>query len=469
MQAAAPQDRKGSLDRNDRGSHVYVVLISMVAAVGGFLFGYDLAVVSGAIIFLQKQFSLSTYAVGFAIGSAQIGCIVAPFFAGSLTDAWGRKRSLMAAALLFAIAAAGTALPRTMFEFNAFRIVAGAAIGLASMVSPMYIAEVSPAGIRGRLVSLNQFAIVIGAMSSYGVSYLFSFSGNWRAMFACAAIPALALMIGLLWIPESPRWLMEKGRFPEALHVMTRVEGAASAHQEVELVRETIASEKGTWGELLGPGVRTALLVGVALCVFQGWSGGTAVNFYAPLIFQKAGSSGASGAILQTFLLNISSLVFTTVALILVDVVGRRPLLLTGSLGMAGTLALLGYFLRGGVPGIYPVVTVFLFNMFYQISIAPLAWLILSEIFPTRLRARGQSAGTLAVWASTYLSNQFLGPMMGYFEKTFGSVGPAFWVFAVICICIFLFGWKMVPETKQMGLEEIAKWWQRSERTSRVV
>ncbi len=456
------------MSTKDNGDRLYVFLIAMVAAVGGYLFGYDLAVVSGAIIFLKRQFSLTTFGVGFAIGSAQIGCIAAPFYSGWLTDRWGRKRSLMAAALLFAIAAAGTALPRTMFEFNAFRIVAGAAIGMASMVSPMYIAEVSPAAIRGRLVSMNQFAIVIGAMSSYGVSYLFSFSGNWRAMFACAAIPALALMIGLLWIPESPRWLTEKNRFSEAVAVMTRVEGAATAQKEVNEIRETIAAEKGTWGELLGPGVRTALLVGVALCFFQGWSGGTAVNFYAPLIFQKAGSIGASSAILQTFLLNISSLVFTTIALMLVDVVGRRPLLLTGSLGMAGTLGLLGYFLSSGVPGIYSVLTVFLFNMFYQISIAPLAWLILSEIFPTRLRARGQSAGTLAVWASTYLSNQFLGPMMGYFEKTFGSVGPAFWVFACVCVCIFWFGWKMVPETKQKGLEEIAQWWQHSQRTTQV-
>jgi SP family arabinose:H+ symporter-like MFS transporter len=453
------------LTNNDRGDRLYVFLIATVAAVGGFLFGYDLAVVSGAIIFLQKQFSLSTYAVGFAIGSAQIGCIAAPFFASTLAERWGRKRSLMAAACLFAIAAVGTALPRTMFEFNLFRIVAGAAIGLASVVSPMYIAEIAPASIRGRLVSMNQFAIVIGAMSSFGVSYLFSFSGNWRAMFACAAIPALALMIGLVWIPESPRWLMEKSRFSEAVTVMTRIEGSASAQREISAIRETIAAEKGTWRELLGPGVRIALLVGVALCFFQGWSGGTAVNFYAPLIFQKAGSSGASGAILQTLMLNVSSLVFTTVALILVDVAGRRPLLLTGSLGMAAMLILLGFFLRGGVPGLYPVITVFLFNMFYQISIAPLAWLILSEIFPTRLRSRGQSVGTLAVWVSTYLSNQFLGPMMGYFERTFGSIGPAFWIFAAVCVCIFLFGWKMVPETKQKRLEEIAQWWQPSART----
>jgi MFS transporter, SP family, arabinose:H+ symporter len=444
----------------ERGDRLYVFLVSVVAAVGGFLFGYDLAVVSGAIIFLQKQFSLNTYQVGFAIGSAQIGCIIAPFFAGQVSDSWGRKKTLLAAAVLFTIAAMGTALPRNMTEFNAFRIVAGVAIGLASVVSPMYIAEIAPATIRGRLVGVNQFAIVIGAMVSYGVSYLFSFSGNWRAMFACAAIPAVALVVGLFFIPESPRWMAEKGRFDDAFRVMARIEGKTGAEKGIVAMRETIAAERGTWRELLGPGIRMALIVGTALCFFQGWTGGTAVNFYAPLIFQKASSLGASGAILQTFLLNVSSLVFTTVALILVDVVGRRPLLLVGSAGMTVMLFFLGFCIYRNLPGIYSVISVFGFNMFFQISIAPLAWLILSEVFPVRLRAKGQSVGTLAIWVSTYLSNQFLGPMMSYFEKAFGSVGPAFWVFALVCAVLFVFGWKMVPETKQRSLEEIAGWWQ---------
>lgn len=444
----------------DRGDKVYVLLVSVVAATGGFLFGYDLAVVSGAIIFLQKQFALSTYQVGFAIGSAQIGCIFAPFFAGQVSDRWGRKKTLFAAALLFAIAAIGTAVPRNMIEFNAFRIIAGVAIGLASVVSPMYIAEISPAAIRGRLVSMNQFAIVIGAMSSYGVSYLFSFSGNWRMMFACAAIPTMALMIGLLFIPESPRWLAQKGKFDGAFKVMEKIEGTVSAEREIKAMRSAVATEDGTWNELLLPGIRMALIVGVTLCFLQGWSGGAAVNFYAPLIFQKASSLGASGAIFQTLMLNVSSLVFTTIALFLVDIVGRRPMLLTGAVGMAAAHVFLGFCLYRNLPGIYTVVAVFVFNMFFQISIAPLAWLILSEIFPTRLRAKGQSVGTLAVWVSTYLSNQFLGPIMGYFEKRFGSVGPAFWIFAVVCVFIFVFGWTSVPETKRRSLEEIAGWWQ---------
>jgi SP family arabinose:H+ symporter-like MFS transporter len=244
------------------------------------------------------------------------------------------------------------------------------------------------------------------------------------------------------------------------LRIMARVEGRTHAEQEIMAIRYTMAAESGTWGELLWPGVRMALVVGVALCFFQGWSGGAAVNFYAPLIFQKASAVGASTAILETLLLNVSSLVFTTVSLFLLDIVGRRPMLLVGAAGMALSHIFLGLALYRQLPGIYIVIAVFSFNIFFQISIGPIAWLILSEIFPVRLRAKGQSAGTLAVWVSTYLSNQFMGPLMGYFEKTFGSVGPVFWVFAVVCAGLFLFGWKMVPETKQRSLEEIAGWWQ---------
>jgi SP family arabinose:H+ symporter-like MFS transporter len=279
-------------------------------------------------------------------------------------------------------------------------------------------------------------------------------------MFACAAIPTIALMIGVIFIPESPRWLAQKGRFDGAFAVMSRIEGKAKAGQELHALKDSLATQEGSWRELLWPGMRMALIVGVGLCFLQGWSGGAAVNFYAPLIFQKASSVGASGAIFQTLMLNVSSLVFTTAALFMVDIVGRRPMLLVGAIGMALSHAFLGLCLYKEFPGGYTVAAVFLFNMFFQISMGPLAWLILSEIFPTHLRAKGQSAGTLAVWVSTYLSNQFLGPVMNYFQNKFGSVGPAFWIFGILCVFILIFGWKLVPETKQRSLEEIAAWWQ---------
>jgi SP family arabinose:H+ symporter-like MFS transporter len=244
---------------------------------------------------------------------------------------------------------------------------------------------------------------------------------------------------------------------------LQRIDGRAKAERDIAEIKTTLAEEKGTWSELVSPGTRMALIVGTGLCLFQGWSGGTAVNFYAPLIFQRASSVGASRAILWTLLLNVSSVLLTTLTMFLVDKVGRRPLLLIGSAGMALALFSLGIALQSNVPGIYAILFVFLFNMFYQISVAPLAWLILSEIFPMRLRARGQSIGTLAVWVSTYLSDQFLAPMMTFFQTRFGSVGPAFWVFGVVCVGILLFGWTLVPETKQRSLEEIASWWHRRE------
>jgi MFS transporter, SP family, arabinose:H+ symporter len=265
----------------------------------------------------------------------------------------------------------------------------------------------------------------------------------------------------LFVIPESPRWLAQKSRFDSAFRVMSRIEGVSRAKAEMTALRETLETNGGAWREMLSPAVRMALVVGVGLCFLQGWSGGAAVNFYAPLIFKKVSSVGASEAIFQALMLNVSSLVFTTVALVLVDAVGRRPMLLVGASGMAASQFFLGLCLHQNLPGLYTVIAVFAFNMFFQISMGPLAWLVLSEIFPTRLRAKGQSLGTLAVWVSTYLSNQFLGPVMSYFEKTFGSVGPAFWIFAALCVFIFVFGWRFVPETKQRTLEEIAESWQR--------
>ncbi len=443
----------------NQGSTAYVYFAALVAAAGGFLFGYDLAVVSGAIIFLKKQFALSPVEVGFAIGSAQIGCMLAPLLAGPMSDRWGRKKTLVVAGWLFGISAVGTAFPHNMVEFNAFRIAAGVGIGMASVVSPMYIAEIAPARNRGRLISLNQFCIVIGAMTSYAVAYIFSFSGNWRFMFASALVPSLAFLIGLVFVPESPRWLAQKDRLDEARDILTKIDGAANADAEIVAITQTLSTESGGWRELFRPGIRTALLVGTSLCLLQGWTGGTAINFYAPMIFQQAGFSRPSDALLLTLLMNGTSFICTVFTLLVVDRIGRRPLLLIGTAGMAMGEALLGLSLHTGHTGMPTVLALFLSNLFYQISIAPLAWMILSEIFPTRARANGQAVGTFAIWIGTYTSNQFLGPLMNYFEKAFGSTAGAFWVFAAVSAITCLFGQRMVPETKGRTLEEIAHFW----------
>ena len=443
----------------NQGSTAFVYFAALVAAAGGFLFGYDLAVVSGAIIFLKKQFALSPVEVGFAIGSAQIGCMLAPLLAGPMSDRWGRKKTLAVAGFLFGISAVGTAFPQNMTQFNAFRIAAGVGIGMASVVSPMYIAEIAPARNRGKLVSLNQFCIVIGAMSSYGVAYLFAGTGNWRLMFASALIPSVAFLVGLIFVPESPRWLTQKNRVEEARGILAKIDGAANADIEITAITQTLSTESGGWRELFGPGVRIALLVGTSLCLLQGWTGGTAINFYAPMIFQQAGFSKPSDALLLTLLMNGTSFICTVFTLLAVDRLGRRPLLLVGTAGMAMGEALLGISLHTGHTGMPTVAALFLSNIFYQISIAPLAWMILSEIFPTRARANGQAVGTFAVWIGTYTSNQFLGPLMNYFERMFGSTAGAFWVFAAVSAITCLFGQRMVPETKGRTLEEIAHFW----------
>ncbi len=443
----------------EQGSKAYVYFGSLVAAIGGFLFGYVMMIVSGAIIFLKRDFHLSDMQVGFAVASANIGCIVGPLIAGAISDRWGRKVTFFLSSLFFLISSLGTAISRNMTEYNIFRILAGLGVGLVSVVAPMYIAEISPRRIRGSLVSLNQFAIVTGALLSYATAYGLSFSGNWRWMFGSALLPSVLFLIGLGFIPQSPRWLAQKKRFREALKILTRIDGRANAELEIAAMRDVASESDASVWELFRPGTRSALLVGTGLCFFNGWCGMTAIFFYAPIIYQKAGFTGASGAIFQALLLNILALLCTVTALVLVDRAGRKPLLLVGTAGMALGQILLGLCFHLGLTGLYVVAAMFLCNIFYQISLAPLAWLVLSEVFPMRVRALGQSMGALVIWSSTYIVTQILGPLIGYLERSFGSAAGAFWLFSAVCVVAFIFSLKLVPETKGKSLEEIAAFW----------
>jgi len=450
---------KTALDPQNQASRAYVYLISLVAAVGGLLFGYDLSIISGAVIFLEKEFSLTAMQLGLAMGSASLGCIPGPLVAGWISDRIGRKRSLVVAALLFGVGAVGSAFSHDVTHFSAYRIVGGVGVGMASVVSPMYIAEVAPARLRGRLVSLYQLAIVIGSTSSIVVSYFFSFSGNWRGMFLSMLAPIVVLLVGLLFVPESPRWLVEDGRDQEAYEILARVDGPPNADSEMKEIKAAISAESGTILELFQPGIRIALLIAVALGIFQQWTGVSPITFYAPIIFQKAGFRLASDALLQTIVFNICNLVCTVTALLIVDRVGRRPLLLMGTAGMVLGQLLLGTFFWFDLTGIYVVFALFLCVGTYAMSLAPMTWLIMSEIFPTRLRAKGQAAGSLAVWVATYSSTQFMAPTMRYMEQHFGSVAGMFWVYSVACVLALLFGWRFVPETKGRSLEEIGRSW----------
>ncbi len=450
----------GPLQESAEIRRTYVYVISAIAAMGGFLFGYDLDVIIGALIFLQKQFLLDPKQTGFAVSCASIGCIIGPLFGGPTADRLGRKKTLLVTALIFSVGTIGTVFPRTIAQFDFFRIVGGVGIGLASVTSPMYIAEIAPARLRGRLVTVNQLAIVGGALSSIIISYFLSHSGNWRAMFAYELVPVLLFLVGLFFVPESPRWLLEKKRVEEAWRVLEKIYLSASAvEQEMEVMLQAGLEEVGTFAELLRPGIRKALLIAAALAIFQQMTGASPLTFYLPIIFQQAGFKSASDAIFQTVLLNIWDVFCTILAMWLVERLGRRPLLLIGITGMGCSLTLVGFFFARHATGEIVVAVMMLCIGFYIISLAPLAWLIMSEIFPTRLRGKAMAVASIFLWAATFAGAQILPVLSDFMQRHFSSIAGVFWTFAVVCIIALVFCWHMVPETKGRSLEEIGRSW----------
>ena len=446
-------------DSNRTVRKSYLYFVAVVAAVGGFIFGYDLSIIAGASLFLKEEFALTPFWLGFAVSSAVIGCIIGPLAGGGLTDRWGRKKALYLCAILFGVSAIGTALPRTMLEFYIFRILGGMGVGLASIVSPMYIAEVAPARMRGRLVLVNQLAIVVGSLASIIVSYFLSLSGSWRWMFASELVPIVVLLIGLTLVPESPRWFAQMNRNDAALAVLTRIGGYQYADLEMARIARSLKQKTAGFAELFRPGMRTALLIALTLAVLQQFSGTSPLLFHTSLIFQRAGFENISDAILQSIIVNIWNLTWTAIGLWAVDRFGRRPLLLTGTTAMAIGFALMGIFFYFDLAGLYFLLTMFLVVGGYVISLAPLAWLIMSEIFPTHLRAKAMQLAALGLWVSAFLGALVLPPMMSYFKETFGTEAGAFWIFMAVCIFSIVFGWRMVPETKGRSLEEIGESW----------
>jgi len=450
-EAAAPRAKSAG--------NLYVYLISLVAAVGGFLLTYDVVIMSGGIIFLKKEFNLSPLAVGFSMTSAMIACFFSPSFGGWLSDRLGRKKTLLLSAALFGVSAIGTALPRNIVEFNVFRILGGFGVGAACIVSPMYIAEVAPPTIRGRLVLLTQVANVVGEIASYLVAYYLSFSGNWRWMFGSTTVPVACFTAALLFVPESPRWLMQKDREQEAFDILNRIDGEHSAHAEMIAIRDSLVEKSCRLKDLLMPGIRIALLIAIGLAVFQQLDGVTVLIFYAPIIMQQAGFPQASEAIRVTTIVGIWNLICTFAAVWLIDRVGRRPLLLYGTLGMAGGLTAMGIFFHLHITGPVVPLVMMIAVAAYVMSMAPVAWLIMSEIFPNHMRGKGMAVASTALWIASFGAN-FLFPLMtAYSEKHYGSAASAFWLFAVVCLVTFVFCWWLVPETKGRSLEEIGQSW----------
>jgi len=451
----------------DRGSVAYVSLLAGVAALGGLLFGYDTAVISGTIGFLRTRFELSPFWEGWTVSNVLVGCMVGAALAGPLSDRFGRKRILLLSAVLFAVSALGSALPRNLVELVAARFVGGLGVGMASMLSPLYIAEVSPARLRGRLVSLNQITIISGMLVIAVVNWLIAQNApseqwnvgvGWRWMFGSEVLPALLFLACLFAVPESPRWLTKQGREAEAMQVLTRIGGTDEARFAMGQIKEAIALESGSFRELFQPGVRVALVIAVVLAVLQQVTGINAVMYYAPEIFKSSGAEvSAAQALLQTVAVQAVNVLFTLVAIWVVDRWGRKPLLLITSAAMGVSLVLLGGAFQLGLPSRWIFLYTLLYVASFAVAMGPVVWVVLSEIFPTRIRGRAMAVATVALWIACFAVSQTVPTMF----KDLGH--PAtFWTYAAMCAVSFVFVARFVPETKGKTLEEIERGWLRS-------
>ncbi len=451
----------------ERGSIVYVMVVCMVAALGGLLFGYDTGVINGAIGPLKAHFVLDASWAGWATGCALVGCAIGAAIAGVLSDWLGRKKVLILSAILFFISAVGTALPKNITTFIIYRIIGGLGVGAASMSSPMYIAEISPARIRGRMVSVNQFAIVTGFLVVYFVNYFIALQGDqmwnqesgWRWMFGSEALPALLLLVLLFFVPESPRWLTKQNRSEEALEILTRVNGAEYAKTELLEIKDAIAHESGSLKQLFQPGMKIVLVIGIVLAVLQQVTGINVFLYFGTEIFKKMGSE-TNAALLQTVVVGAVNLTFTIVAIWMVDRLGRKPLMMIGSVGMG--LSLLGMGLMAYVQKTDLWVLLFILGYIacFALSVGPVTWVILSEIFPTRIRGRAMAIATVCLWVANYVVSQTF-PMMeenNWLLEKFHHAFP-FWLYGIFCVVLVIFVWRFVPETKGKTLEEIEKHW----------
>lgn len=440
----------------------YVIMISVVAAIGGLLFGYDTAVIAGAIGSIQTKFQLTPALTGWAASSAIWGCIIGVIFAGVLSDKFGRKKVLILSAILFAISAVGSSIPSNLTQFVLARLVGGFGVGIASMLSPMYISEIAPAKIRGTLVTLYQLAIVLGINLIYFINLKIAAAGDaqwnldtgWRIMLGSEVIPALLFFVLLLFIPESPRWLISKGKTNDATAILEKLNGREKATTLLNEIQESFKEEKGSIKELFKPGLRIAMVVGMFLALFSQITGINAIIYYAPEIFKSVGF-GTDSAMFQTVIIGVVNTIFTFVAIAYIDKYGRRTLLLWGITGMIiclGGVGLIFYFELSAGPWLLMFILGFIAS--FAMSLGPIPWVLISEIFPTKIRGIAMSISVLMVWIGVVLITQ-LTPML------LDSVGGAFtfWIFMFNAIILIIFTYKMIPETKGKTLEEIGKMW----------
>ena len=432
-----------------------LLIFSTAAALGGLLFGFDTGVISGAIHFIKIEFNLNAYQEGFAVSNLMVACVIGALLAGPIADWTGRKKVLILCAVLFTVSAILSALPRSFTELVIARFIGGMGVGMASVVSPMYIAEISPAKIRGRLVALNQLAIVVGILLSYLSNWLLVDTGinNWRYMLVAEILPAITFLVGLFFIPESPRWLTKEGLEKEALDVLNIVAGEANSDHELQEVKKSLAEKSTSLKELLHPSLRRVLIVGILFSLFAHITGIDTIIYYGPIIFLESGFKTDS-ALLASVMIGITNLIFTFVGMAMVDKAGRKFLLLVGLAGMGISMTLVGLCMQSDmISAKWTLLWIMTYIASFAMSIGVVIWVYLSEIYPTRVRGQALSVATMVLWLGNVILTQLFPVMM----ERFG--GGTFYIFSFICLLAFIFTWTMVKETKGVSLEEIEEMW----------
>ncbi len=437
---------------------LYLYFICLIATMGGLMFGFDVAIISGAVPFIQPYFGWNELELGWGVSSLLVGAIIGAFGSGVFSDMFGRKKVLIVVALFFAASCTFTALATSSVMFISARLFGGLAVGAASVLSPMYVAEVAPPKNRGMLVSAYQLAIVLGILCSYTINYgLHNIDNNWRWMFATGIVPSVLFFVGLFFIPESPRWLYKAGRTKESQDVLTRIGGESLAKAEILEIAESLKvnSETVSSSDLFKPSVRKVLIIGFILAVLVQISGINTVIDYAPKILLAAGVE-INNALLQTSLVGLINFIFTFVAIMFIDKAGRRSLYLIGSMGMVVTLLMLAVSFYLKMEGIFTLICILMFIAFFASCIGPVFWTLVSEIFPNRIRGKALAFASFTQWVFNFL-------VVLLFPHFLASIGGAktFLFLAVMSLLQWLFTYKYVPETKGKSLEEIEHLWDR--------
>lgn len=434
----------------------FVLLLTATAALGGLLFGFDIAIITGAGPFLTEHFKLSDLSLGWAFSSLLFGCVIGAILAGRCTDFFGRKKILLWVAVLFAVTSVATGIAPSFTVFILARFVGGLAVGGASILSPMYVAEVSPPSVRGRMGALYQMSIVVGILASFCINYLLRDIGptNWRWMFITGVIPAVLFLVLLLRAPETPRFLSMVGKHREAFALLERIGGRESAEFEMSEIRASLTEKRQAWSELLRPGIRRAVMVGFWLAILIQFSGINTIIDYAPAVFRSAGWK-IDAALFSTFIIGAANVGFTLISFWTIDRYGRKPLYIVGSLGMAAALALLACaVLTGHFRGPIVLALILTYLAFFDSCIGPVFWTLVPEIFPSRIRGTAMTVPVLTQWVSNAM-------VVLFFPLAFNQAGKAVTLgfLCAMALAQAVFTWYFVPETKNKPLEEIEEFW----------